>query len=334
MATKQQFLDFLSEIEPSTSTVTTCSSAHSTLRDRLANHETFKEVHINTFLSGSYVRDTAIRPQSRDGTLLRPDVDIIVVTSHATSDDPSTVIDQLYTALSDGGYKNLRKNRRSVSVLLATVDMDVVPIIKAYDGVGYLIPDKELGTWLRTNPPGHTAWATEVNKAAGARFKPLVKLLKWWRREHLSDLKRPKGFILEALVAQHMSYTEASYEELFAKLLRTVKNSYAFTATLGQVPFIEDPAVSGNNVFSNVEPDEFKQFYDMVCFHVDLIAGAQAETDEGKQLAKWREVFGNFFPGQRTTAKVATESLLMPAAAAGLSFPAKPVVPNKPQGFA
>ncbi|WP_220808045.1 SMODS domain-containing nucleotidyltransferase [Noviherbaspirillum aridicola] len=334
MATKQQFLDFLYEIEPSTSTVSACSSAHTNLRDKLSAHETFKEVHVSTFLSGSYVRKTAIRPQTRDGELRRPDVDIIVITSHTTADSPETVIDQLYNALSDGGYKNLRKNRRSVSVLLATVDMDVVPIIEAPDGEAHLIPDKELNEWLRTNPRGHTQWATDVNKEAGERFKPMVKLLKWWRREHLADLKRPKGFILEALVAKHMSYSETSYEELFAKLLRTIKSEYALTVALHQVPYIEDPAVAGNNVFSNVEPEEFKQFYDMICKHVGLIADAQAETDGAKQLAKWREIFGTFFPAAGTAAKAANENLLRPAAAAGLSFPAKPIIPNKPQGFA
>lgn len=59
MATKQQFKDFLYEIEPSNTTVSRCSTAHNNLRTKLANHETFKEVHIGTFLSGSYKRDTA-----------------------------------------------------------------------------------------------------------------------------------------------------------------------------------------------------------------------------------------------------------------------------------
>lgn len=69
--------------------------------------------------------------------------------------------------------------------------MDVVPIIS--DGYGgYLIPDIHLEEWLVTNPPAHTEWTVEVNKNANGRFKPLVKLFKWWRRENLSDLKRPK----------------------------------------------------------------------------------------------------------------------------------------------
>lgn len=331
MATKQQFLDFLTEIEPSNSTVERCSSAHSTLRDKLAAHETFKKVHLGTFLSGSYVRKTAIRPTTAGGELQRPDVDIIVETSHTSADDPTTVINQLDKALADAGYTSRRKNRRSVSVFLTTVDMDVVPIIA--NGDSYLIPDTELGKWITTNPPGHTDWATQRNQAADGRFKPLVKMLKWWRRQNLPELRRPKGFILEAMVADKMSYSETSYEELFAKLLRSFKDDYWFTAATGGVPLLADPAVPGNNVFSAVKPEEFKQFYDMVCTHVTLIANAQAETDAKEQLAKWRKVFGSAFPAAGGT-RMAAEGLMQTAGAVGLSFPQHAVTPKKQQGFA
>jgi len=334
MATKQQFIDFLTEIEPKQSTVDSCSSAHTTLRDKLKNHESFKSVHSDTFLSGSYKRDTAIRPKTVDGKVSRPDVDIIVVTLHTRNDEPSAVIDQLYDALVDCGYQNLRKNRRSVSVLNATVDMDVVPIIPSEGGDHYWIPDKEEGTWIRTNPPGHTDWATQVNKEAGCRFKPLVKMLKWWKRENLPDLRRPKGFILEALVAARMSYTETGYEALLEELFTSVKNSYSLHAALGVVPHLEDPAVPGNNVFSAVKIEEFREFYNLLCAHVDLIAEARAETDADKQLAKWREVFGRCFPAAGGATKAAASLLLPAAAATGLSFPARAVTPNKPQGFA
>jgi hypothetical protein len=331
MTTKQQFLDFLAEIEPSDTTVSCCSSAHSTLRDKLASHETFKKVHIGTFLSGSYVRKTAIRPTTAGGELQRPDVDIIAETSHKSTDQPKDVINQLHQALADGGYSSLRKNRRSVSVLLTTVDMDVVPIIE--NGSSYLIPDTELGKWITTNPPGHTQWATERNQAAGCRFKPLVKLLKWWRRKNLADLRRPKGFILEAMVADQMCYSEQSYEELFAKLMRSFKASYQYIAETGGVPHLADPAVPGNNVFSAVTVSEFKQFYDMVCTHVTLIEAAQAESDEKEQLTKWRKVFGQAFPAAGGT-RAANEGLMQTAAAVGLAFPQHAVAPKKQQGFA
>jgi len=200
MVTKQQFKDFLYEIVPSDTTVARCSTAHKNLRLKLANHETFKDVHIDTFLSGSYNRDTAIRPRKKGDDLHRPDVDIIVQTAHSQSDAPSDVIWLIHDVLTDCGYTSLEVNRCSVSVTLSDVDMDVVPIIANTNGDDYLIPDKDMndgsGAWIYTNPPGHTTWTTTVNTNNGGRFKPLVKMFKWWKRERLLDLKRPKGFIL------------------------------------------------------------------------------------------------------------------------------------------
>ena len=336
MATKQQFLDLLYEIEPSKSTTDVCSAAHNRVRSILRCDEEFGDVHVNTFLSGSYKRDTAIRPRRIDGVLQRPDVDVIVITNHTVDDDPAEVINSLHDALKRAGYTKLKVNRRSVNICMATVDMDIVPVIATGDDT-YKIPDNDLGMWLDTNPPAHTTWCTEVNQTAGGRFKPLVKLLKWWKRENFPDLRRPKGFILETLVAMHMSYTETSYEELFLKLLKEIKSAYAFHVMVGAVPSIEDPGVPGNNVFSAVKFDEFKTFYDYVSKHIVLIEDAQQEQDEAEALKKWRKVFGSCFPascGSRAT----SNSLLREAAKVGpvvLTFPTKAIaVPNKPKGFA
>ena len=331
MTTQQQFLDFLYEIEPSTSTVSACSSAHNTLREYLRTDENFKKFHENTFLSGSYKRDTAIRPQKLGGVLQRPDVDIIVVTNHTQNDQPKTVLKALEKALVDSGYKNIKVNRRSINVAQTTVDMDVVPIIE--NGSSYLIPDAELKVWLPTNPPAHTQWTVDVNKAAGGRFKPLVKLFKWWRRVHLSELRRPKGFILECLVAQHMSLTETSYEALFVGLLEAIRDNYGYYVSMGTVPWLEDPGVPGNNVFSNVTADEFKQFYDKVKEQAAAARKAKNETDDDKALELWRSVLGKLFPAAASQKSLAS-SLVRPAVGAGLTFPAMPVLPNKPGGFA
>ena len=335
MTTQQQFLDMLSEIEPSPSTVAACSSAHTTLRDALAAHEEFGEVHVRTFLSGSYKRDTAIRPTKVGGVTQRADVDIIAVTDHTSDDSPQVVLDAVHKALVDAGYKTLTINRRSINVKLVTVDMDVVPIIE--DGDAYLIPDIHLEEWLPTNPPGHTQWTVDVNAKAGGRFKKLVKLFKWWRRLHMpADLKRPKGFILECLVAEHMNYSETNLETLFVTLLETIRDAYALTVLLGQVPFIEDPAVAGNNVFSAVKVDEFKTFYDTVSAHAALARKAKNETDDTEALKLWRQVLGSCFPAsssQRSQSSLAT-SLLRPAIGTGLTFPATAAYPNKPGGFA
>lgn len=331
MTTQQQFLDLLYEIEPSKSTVEACSSAHRTLRAALEDDDNFGQFLEETFLSGSYVRDTAIRPRKINDVLQRPDVDIIVVTNHTTDDDPHTVLNALHQALVDAGYENLKVNRRSIAVTLAGVDMDVVPVIE--NGDSYLIPDIELKHWLPTNPPAHTQWTVDVNADADGRFKPLVKLVKWWRREHLWNLRRPKGFILECLVATHMSYSERNYETLFVEVLEAIRDSYEWYADNDKVPHVEDPGVPGNNVFSSVTPTEFKTFYVAVKKYAGLARKAMDEADQEKALKLWREIMGDRFPAAGTR-KAEAASLIRPAAGVGLTFPSTPVLPNKPAGFA
>ena len=336
MTTQQQFLDLLSDIEPSTTTVNDCSSAHNTLRDALKEHNDFNKVHVTTYLSGSYKRSTAVRPTTIGGETQRPDIDIIAVTNHTKEDEPKLVLDAVHQALKDIGYSNLTLNRRSVNVKLQKADMDVVPIIA--DGDNLLIPDIHLEKWLITNPPAHTQWTIDINKKANEKFKPLVKLFKWWRREHLSNLRRPKGFILECLVAEHMDYTESSYEKLFVHLLETLSATYEIYASLNLVPYLEDPGVPGSNVFSTVTTDEFKTFHEKVKEQAKIARNALNETEDDQALSLWRQVLGNRFPRSAShRSKNSTglsQSLIRPALGIGLTFPSTPVYPNKPGGFA
>ncbi|MFQ5792398.1 MAG: hypothetical protein ACE5JI_18165 [Acidobacteriota bacterium] len=71
MTPNSVFEGFLRDIEPSRTTKSNASSAHSALREFLPTHETFSNVLVDSFLSGSYRRDTAIRPRLRDGGLER-----------------------------------------------------------------------------------------------------------------------------------------------------------------------------------------------------------------------------------------------------------------------
>lgn len=336
MATQQQFLEFLSEIEPSDSTKAVCGSAHRSLRSKLAEHPTYRSIHKDTYLSGSYARDTALRPRVSDGTLRRPDVDIIVVTNHTQHDQPSDVIATLRRAVKQLGYEEIESNRRSICVKLSSVEMDVVPVIEnPWQDGGWLIADKSEERWLETNPMGHNDWARTVNKQANGNFKPLVKLVKWWRRENLPHLKRPKGFILETLVAELMDYRENSYEELFAKLLESIAREYQWLAATGQVPYLADPSVNGNNVFSRVKPEEFKRFYDLAADHAQRVRRAQREPDLDKALVLWQRVFGDRFRKSTPKAGGLLRNATPTGGALGLGFPAKAVVPpNKPAGFA
>ncbi len=340
MTAKARFNEFLQDIEPSTTTTSNAVRAHTNMRDFLEAHDVIGMRHVHTFLSGSYKRDTAIRPRIKNGQVSRPDVDIIMITDHTLQDAPVDVLDELHEAILDG-YDDAEKQFRSVGVKIAAAEMDVVPVIQPYgEGGGLYIPDRNLEKWLLTNPPGHTQWTIDRNAAANGRFKPLVKMFKWWRRfnhdEGLITDRRPKGFILECIVADCMDNNEVHYGELFTKMLENTVRTYGPYFDAGMVPHIEDPGVPGNNVMSNVTFSEFSNFFKVARAHATLARTAMT-TEDGEI---WRTIFGPRFPV--TVEKATQDSNVKFASVAGMGavgsgspqFPNHPVTPNKTKGFA
>lgn len=325
---KARFTELLSDIEPSATTTDNASSAHTELRDFLKDDADFKEYHERTFLSGSYKRDTAIRPRTKNGQTNRPDVDIVVVTKHTCDDDPKEVVDFLYKTLKKE-YTNIRRQARSVGIESSKADMDVVPIIP--DGTMYRIPDRKQEKWIKTNPPGHTTWTTETNTAAGGRFKPLVKLMKWWRRENPTISKKPKGFVIECIIAECMDYKETYYGELFVKTLGNIVEKYKRDVLLNNVPSIADPGGSGISVTDGITSDAFNGFYNKVKKHAELGRKALKEIDPEEATKLWKQIFGDRFPKTEGTN---SKSLLAPAVTTQATFPDKPAGPKRPKGFA
>jgi hypothetical protein len=335
MTPNARFTEFLQDIEPSPTTKSQAASAHEAMRAYLADHTELGKRHVKTYLSGSYRRDTGIRPKIEAGVVLRPDVDIIVVTDHTLDDSPKTVLEELFSAIGEG-YDDIRLQTRSVGVTTSAVDMDVVPIIEPYgDGSGSLfIPDRALVKWLSTNPPRHTSWTTEVNADAGGRFKPLAKLFKWWRRHNPTSGRQPKGFVIECIVAACMDRSETHYGALFTKTLETIVSKFSFQVLLGVVPQIDDPGVAGSSVTSNISFDDFKSFYDLAKEHATIARAALEDEDAEESTRLWRSIFGSRFPSGQ---KVKAASLLGEVAggiSTGLTFPDRPIVPRKPVGFA
>jgi SMODS domain-containing protein len=331
MTPNARFIEFLQDIEPSTTTVSNASSSHQALREHLRNHETFKKKHVETFLAGSYQRDTAIRPRTENGVTARPDVDIFVVTNHTADESPDSVLDLLEEAVKEG-YSDVKRQRRSLCVITAGADMDVVPLIAAALGEGFLIPDCDLQAWVATNPPKHTEWTTQINDRAGGRFKPLTKIMKWWRRLHSTTGKHPKGFVLECIAAECMDFQETHYGLLFVKTLEGIISKYQPWMTLNQVPVVFDPGVPGSSLTRDISYQDFRSFYDLVQKHAEIARRALYEENTDEMTRLWRVVLGPRFPA---TKDATTEGLLAaPVSAPSLIFPDHAVKPNKPAGFA
>lgn len=333
-----RFTEFLKDIEPSPTTKSQASEAHTKMREHLRTQADFAGVYFSSFLSGSSARDTALRPRKAADEIERPDVDIIVVTNYSIHDRPEWVLRQVCRAIEDkgSGYPVERINRRSVRVNTWRAEMDIVPVIE--DPVeGYWIADRESGRWQFTNPPVHKTWSANENARFGGRFKPLVKLFKWWRRVNHTRSKRPKGFVLERLVAMHAPTGEQHFGEAFAQLLENLRDACQSSATLGIKPVISDPAVPGNDILSKVTLVQWQEFIREVSTYADIARKAQDANDLEEATRQWRRVLGDRFKSSQA-AKVAASTLggfSTATAAPAYSFPDAMAAPtNKPRGFA
>lgn len=330
MVPNNRFTELLTDIEPSSTTKRNASSAHIEVRSHLSSCEEFGDRHVRDFLAGSYARDTAIRPKKLEDGYERPDVDIIIVTNYSISSDPTEVLTDLSDALSTS-FEVERINKRSVRIVNSKAEMDVVPIIET--DTTYHLPDRDLGFFKETNPAAHNDWSREKNTLFNDRFKRLVKMFKWWRRENKTG-KRPKGFVLEVLVAKHAPINETHYGEAFAQMLENIYSAYGH----GDKPSIEDPGLPGSSsdILSKVSITDWKTFIERVRVHAGHARQAQKETDMEEATRLWRKLFGSRF---KATADAAREDSLTtyataPAATTGYVFPNASATPNKPRGFA
>lgn len=330
------FKDFLAEIEPSASYKEDQQAGHKTLRKRLANDDDFSTIHVNTFLQGSYKRNTAIHPGK--------DVDIVVVTSidpDATTPDAANA--RLEKCLRRY-YDKVTPQNRSYCVTLSYVTMDVVlatsrhlkkeaamlasmrsadelESAKAWVEHPLLIPDRDRGHWVETDPKRQLQWTTDLNAACDGYFVPLVKMVKWWRKEAYEKPKYPKGYVLERLVGECVDKTKRDHAEGFVQVLSNIQAKYASYGMLGLVPNLPDPGVPSHNVAHRLSAEDFKAFMEQVEKTLPIARAALLEEkDVQKSADLWRKVFGTKFP----------------AASAGSRafFPPIPVRPNKPAGFA
>lgn len=328
------FKEFLTAIEPSPSYKQDQQTGHKTLRKRLASDEDFKVIHVNTFLQGSYKRNTAIHPGK--------DVDIVVVTT--LDPDKTTPADanaKLGKCLRKY-YDNVEPQTRSFGVTLSYVTMDVViaasrhlesnakallsfRLAEAIEDAAewkehpLLIPDRDLGRWVETHPKRQMEWTTELNTACGGYFVPLVKMFKWWRKESYTKPKHPKGYVLERMAGECVDTSKRDHAEGVVKLLENIQAKYSSYAAAGLVPYLPDPGVPSHNVAHRLTAEDFKRFMEAVADALPLAQDALDEPDKAASADKWRKLFGDKFPAAPT---------------AKASFPAIPVRPNRPAGFA
>lgn len=188
-----------SHIEPSAAQKAAASRSEGHLRALLQVGQ-FGGRIVDVYLIGSYARDTAVSPID--------DVDVLVVVDpkgwprhfFGSKPEPDKILQSFARAIRYR-YPNssVHIQRRSVCLTLNHLYIDVVPAIElGSDGDLIQIPDADSDEWITSAPKRHTAIATEINRRNGGRFKPIVKLLKYWNHQ-LPQTTRLNSFAIETL---------------------------------------------------------------------------------------------------------------------------------------
>lgn len=187
-------------VEPTAAQKDRARASHNRLRELLDTGQMESRI-INSYLSGSYARDTALKPID--------DVDIIFEIDPSrwhrsfllsTRPSPDRVLESFATAIRRR-YPNssVYGQRRSVRLQLHHIDIDVVPAAQhETDPAMICVPDREADEWIKSCPRRHAEMATQVNAKRGGKFKPLIKLLKLWN-SNLPDTVRCKSFLIETI---------------------------------------------------------------------------------------------------------------------------------------
>ncbi len=243
------------------------------------------------FLSGSYSRHTAIRPLH--------DIDIFVVLGDAGSTPSASqrgpaadaALKQVRQALHEEWPNKslpiLQQHSVHIGFSDSGIEFDVVPALEVPGQGVYLIPERQTGQWLPTNPRLHQARSTEANEIAGKKLKPLLKAVKHWNRHHASS---PLGsFHLEVMSYSAFPSPPEDYlvglEKLFSHLSQQVRSACPDPARLG--PNVDGRMGSGQRETSH-------QILASAARQVRL-AREESSSDPARAHGRLRELFGEFY---------------------------------------
>jgi hypothetical protein len=318
-----QFNDFLSEIRLTEKQREACIAAHQEVREKVAADPKLNKTVVATFLQGSYVRHTIIKPFKED----RPDVDVVVVTRLSKDEyTPAQAINQFKDFLQKNYEERYHVQGRSIGIRFPTVDLDLVVTAAPSESIEgimkskqaqesqdlgllfdilqkgdqwkdepLLIPDREANQWVPTFPLRQIEWTRQKNKATNGHFVNVVKAIKRWR-DLDGEGKRPKGFLVERLVGEHCPDGIQSVAEGVEATLRGIKETYRSHAANGTVPVISDTGISSNNVFKRISVEEFRDFYGRARVASAAATEAYNDQDPTSCADKWCALFGKDFP--------------------------------------
>lgn len=284
----QAFQEFTSRLEITDLQSSTVSSRQQTVRGVV---EAGLKVE-DTFLSGSYSRNTLIAPLSE------ADIDVFVVLSsqyfhHYNGQNGGQAgllglvkrtLRRTYTRTPD-----ISRNGQAVTIRFDDFAVDVVPSFRRQGG-GFLIPNSITQSWLSTDPKRHIDIIATANEQHSGDLVPMIKMIKAWNR---SIDKHFRSFHLEVLALT--IFTNVTISNYWSGMRFFLDKGRALIATKNP-----DPAGYGDDVgryiVGQAQVDEA-----VGKFQSDYERALRAEQfadrgDVANALDMWGKVFSQPFP--------------------------------------
>jgi len=237
---KQSILEelekFRSKIEPTVREVSAISASQSKMREILKNSTEISVVE--SFLTGSYARQTMIRPLK--------DVDFLVQMNYGAhkNDNSLQLLNRVRRVLSKAYPSTpITITLPCIKVQFNYCHFEIVPAfaIKGNEDLFEIPANVGIG-WQQTYPKIPDKWMTQENKKSEGLFIPTIKMLKRWRDTHCRQLR---SFHLEMLTRMAFDYYKVDNYAvgIWAFFARA---SYLFDL-YKNTPFVPEPG--RNNVY-------------------------------------------------------------------------------------
>ena len=295
MKLKLSFDDWIRTISLDDTRSSKIQSAHNAVREFLEKDEEIKKKYYETFLQGSYVLCTAVRPQG-DGEY---DVDVILSLNLHNGQggllNPDIVIDWIAKRLrSSDRYKD-KVNAKPKCIRINYSDgfhMDIVPAHCSgdTDGVLKVPPD-----WKKSHPKAYRKWCRKKHESSNNFFYAIIKMLKWWRNIHCGDCGSPKSILLTTMIGNHIVTNCDSVDETLVNTMEEM-NKY-FQANI-LVPEVVNPTLDSEILSKTWTITDYISFKDKFKLATEKARQALDEKDETKTIEFWNspELFDGTFP--------------------------------------
>src|SRR3989338_6057673 len=237
---KQSILDefekFRSKIEPTENEKGAISASHNRMREILKNSTEISVV--DSFLTGSYARQTMIRPLK--------DVDFLVQMNYGAHEKDNSiqllhkvrrVLSKAYPATS------ITISLPCVKVQFHYCHFEMVPAfaIKGNEDLFEIPANTGIG-WQQTYPKIPDKWMTQENKKSEGLFIPTIKILKRWRDIYCRQLR---SFHLEMLT--RMAFDHYNIENYAGGVWAFFARTSYLLDLYKDHPFVSEPG--RNNVY-------------------------------------------------------------------------------------